>query len=168
MCAAPDTPIATPFGDRPIESLHVGDLVYSVDGDAIVGVPILAVGRRLVARHQVVRVELESGAVLEISPGHPTADGRFFAELSGSSWLDPQNRVLSAALVPFTHEATHDILPASDTGTYFAAGAWIGSTLFEAESTTLASPEASGRATEPLMSGVGSEPVQPDRQAKRR
>jgi hypothetical protein len=29
VCASPDTPIATPSGDRPIAGLRVGDLVYS-------------------------------------------------------------------------------------------------------------------------------------------
>lgn len=46
----------------------------------------------------------------------------------------PPNRnpgvvIVSANLVPYTHEATYDILPESDTGAYFAGGALIGSTL---------------------------------------
>jgi hypothetical protein len=44
ICAAPDTPIATPQGERSIAELRVGDLVYSVDNDAIVAVPIARVG----------------------------------------------------------------------------------------------------------------------------
>jgi len=75
-------------------------------------------------------VVLDSGAVLEISPGHPTADGRTFGDLAASSRLDDQHRVVSAAIVPYDHDATYDILPASDTGTYYAAGTLIGSTLF--------------------------------------
>ncbi len=129
ICAAPDTPIATPGGDRPIASLRVGDLVYSVDHNEIVAVPILRVGRTPVAGHHVVRVVLASGAVLEISPGHPTADGRHFGELTAGSWLDGQHEVISAAIVPYEYDATYDILPASSTGTYYAAGARIGSTL---------------------------------------
>jgi len=38
-------------------------------------------------------------------------------------------RVLSVEMVPYTHERTYDILPASDSGTYFAGGALLGSTL---------------------------------------
>ena len=38
-------------------------------------------------------------------------------------------RVLSAEMVPYTHDRTYDILPASDSGTYVAGGALIGSTL---------------------------------------
>jgi hypothetical protein len=83
-----------------------------------------------VQNHHVVRVTLQSGRVLQISPGHPTADGRTFSELGAGMWLDESHPIKSAELVPFSFEATYDILPASNTGTYFAAGVLIGSTLF--------------------------------------
>ena len=70
MCAAPDTPIATPTGERPIAELRVGDLVYSVDDGAIVAVPIALVGSVPVSAHHVLRITLDDGAVLSISPGH--------------------------------------------------------------------------------------------------
>jgi hypothetical protein len=38
--------------------------------------------------------------------------------------------VQSIAFVPYEHERTYDILPASETGSYVAGGALIGSTLF--------------------------------------
>lgn len=130
ICAAPDTPIATPAGERAIAALRPGDLVYSVDRGEIAVVPVLRVGRTPVAGHRVVRVVLDSGAALEISAGHPTWDGRTFGDLRVSSWLDREHRVESVARVPYAHDATYDILPDSDTGTYFAAGALIGSTMF--------------------------------------
>jgi Hint domain-containing protein len=129
ICASPDTPIATPDGDRPIASLRVGDLVYSVDHEAIVAVPLVLVGRTPVAAHHVMRVVLADGAVLEMSPGHPTADGRPFGELAAGSALDDDHIVVSADLVPYKHDATYDVLPASSTGIYFAAGARVASTL---------------------------------------
>ncbi len=129
MCASPDTPIATPDGDRPIASLRVGDLVYSVDHEAIVAVPLVLVGRTPVAAHHVMRVVLAGGAVLEMSAGHPTADGRPFGELAAGSSLDEGHVVVSAELVPYKHDATYDVLPASSTGIYFAAGARVASTL---------------------------------------
>jgi hypothetical protein len=137
ICAAPDTPISTPSGDRPIASLAVGDLVYSVDHGAIVAVPIALVGRTAVAAHRVMRVELAGGAVLEVSPGHRTGDGRRFGELTRGALLDSQHAVLSAELVPYGYDATYDVLPASSTGTYFAAGALVSSTLFEPSATPL-------------------------------
>ena len=111
------------------QSLQVGDLVYSVDHQAIVVVPLARVGHTPIRSHHVVRAVLESGRVLEISPGHPLADGRTFAELQAGSAIDPNHRVRSAEMVPYRYDATYDILPASSTAGYFAAGALIGSTL---------------------------------------
>jgi hypothetical protein len=128
VCASPDTMIATPSGERAIADLVVGDLVYSADDGALRAVPLASVFHTPVSDHRVVRVELESGRVLEISPGHPTADGRTFGDLRAGDRLDG-TRVLSAELVPYTHGFTYDILPASDTATYVADGALIGSTL---------------------------------------
>jgi hypothetical protein len=130
ICASPDTPIATPDGERPIASIEVGDRVYSVVDNAIVAVPVVRVGHTRVNRHHVVRVRLASGRVLEISPGHPTADGRHFSDLGKGSLLDGQ-KIESAELVPYKGTETYDILPASEDGTYFAAGVRIGSTLAE-------------------------------------
>jgi hypothetical protein len=128
VCAAPDTPISTPTGARPIASLLPGDLVYSLDHGALRAVPIREVGRQIVSGHRVVRATLESGAVLEISEGHPTADGRFFRDLVPGERLDGV-MILSVELVPYPHDATYDILPDGETGTYVAAGVLVGSTL---------------------------------------
>jgi hypothetical protein len=78
--------------------------------------------------HTVVRVVLASGNVLEISPEHPTADGRVFSELKAGTELDGVG-ITSVSRVPYQHARTYDILPASDTGTYFAGGVLIGTTL---------------------------------------
>ena len=129
ICAAPDTPIATPQGERAIAGLAPGDLVYSVDASGIVVVPIVRVGSTPVVNHRVVHVELAGGTVLEISAGHPTADGRTFADLLAGGRLDPNHTILSAEMVAYAHTRTYDILPGSSTGTYFAGGALIGSTL---------------------------------------
>jgi len=129
QCASPDTPIATPKGERAIAELVPGDLVYSVDGGAIVAVPLLRVGSTPVNAHRVMRIELDDGRVLELSPRHPTADGRHFYDLRAGTPLDDRHVVVESELVPYRFERTYDILPASSTGTYFAAGALIGSTL---------------------------------------
>jgi hypothetical protein len=128
VCASPDTPIATPEGERAIAELRPGDLVFSVDGEAVKAVPILRVNRAPVQEHQVVRVRLSNGRVLSISAPHPTADGRTFGELRAGGWLDGI-AIAAVEIVPYPHAATYDILPASSTGTYYAAGALIGTTL---------------------------------------
>ena len=128
-CASPDTMIATPNGERPIADLAAGDLVYSAERGALVAVPLAAVHRTWVGGdHRMVRVALETGRVLEISPGHPTADGRFFSDLRAGELLDGA-RVVSVELVPYGHDYTYDVLPASETATYVAGGVLIGSTL---------------------------------------
>ena len=127
--ASAGTPIATPSGERAIAELAVGDLVYSVDHDAIVVVPIARVNRTPVgADHRMLRVTLASGRVLEVSVGHPLPDIGHFDDLRpGSALLGVQ--VIDVQSVSYEHAATYDILPASDTGTYFAAGLLVGSTL---------------------------------------
>lgn len=127
-CAAPDTLIATPTGDRRIADLREGDLVYSRHRGRLEAVPILRTHRTRVTGHQVVRIELRGGTVLEISGAHPTADGHTFADLRRGGRLDGIE-ILSAKVVPYVHPYTYDILPASDSGTYLAGGALIGSTL---------------------------------------
>jgi len=74
------------------------------------------------------QVLLSNGQVLQISAKHPTADGRAFGDLRAGAKLGDL-RIDSVELVTYEHEFTYDILPASDTGFYFAGGALIGSTL---------------------------------------
>jgi hypothetical protein len=128
-CAAPTTPIATPAGDRPIADLKVGDPVYSVDHGSLAVVPIKQVHRQPVTgSHRVVELKLAHGAPMRISPNHPTADGRRFGDLAAGDFVDGV-RVIGAKLVDYDSPFTHDILPDSDSGTYFAGGTLIGSTL---------------------------------------
>jgi hypothetical protein len=127
-CAAPGTPILTPTGERPIESLRAGDLVYSVDGGRVVVVPLVETTRVPVIDHQVVRVTLAGGATLLVSPGHPTADGRTFGDLWPGDRLG-EATVAAVETTAYPYDATYDVLPDSDSGAYFAGGALIGSTL---------------------------------------
>jgi len=129
ICAAPGTPVATPGGERPIAELRAGDLVYSLQDGAVVAVPVVLTGNTPVVDHWVVRVTLDTGRTLEVSPGHPLADGSHFSDLGPGMSLGEGVQVTAVELVPYRHDRTYDILPASSTGTYLAAGAWIGSTL---------------------------------------
>jgi len=106
----------------------VGDLVYTTEEGAITVAPLLQVGRTPVQDHHVVRVVLADGRLLEISGGHPTADGRTFSDLHGGSVIDG-HPIVTAQVIPYAHAFTYDILPASRSGNYFAAGVLVGSTL---------------------------------------
>jgi hypothetical protein len=130
-CAAPDTPISTPSGEQPIATLRPGDLVYSMHRGRLLALPVVRTTRTPATRHQVVRVRLDTGRVLHISPGHPTADGGTFAGLRAGAQLG-ERRVVAVEIVPYLHAFTYDVLPNSDTGTYLAAGALVGSTLAQA------------------------------------
>jgi hypothetical protein len=128
VCASPETPIATPQGNRPIAELRPGDLVYSLHHGALVPVPLLKVARRPAFNHFVVHVVTKAGAVLDISGPHPTADGRTFADLKVGEALDGDPIVVREK-VPYRYPYTYDILPDSSTGSYVANGVLIGSTL---------------------------------------
>jgi hypothetical protein len=129
VCSASATPIATPQGDRPIAELREGDPIYSVHRGALAAVPIRRVHREPVSGpHRMVELRLAHGVVLYISPRHPTADGRTFGDLVPGDLLDGVP-VVGASLVPYRESFTYDLLPDSDTGTYFAGGVLIASTL---------------------------------------
>jgi hypothetical protein len=127
-CASPNTPIATPTGERAISELQIGDLVYSVEREAVVAVPIVALHREPAFGHAVPRLLLDNGRALDVSAGHPTADGRVLGEVSANDPLGDV-RITSVVYVAYPYAFTYDILPASSTGAYYAAGALIGSTL---------------------------------------
>jgi hypothetical protein len=129
ICAAPDTPIATPQGDRVIAELRVGDLVYSVDHEAIVAVPIAQIGSTPVVDHRVLRLTLSNGSVLEVSANHPAASGAPLASLGPGASMGDGVALVSSELVPYAYARTYDILPRSSTRTYFAGGAQLESTL---------------------------------------
>ena len=135
-CAAPDTPIATPAGERTIASLEPGDLVYSVNGAGIRAVKILRVNRVPVFNHRVLHVTFDNGRTIDMTAGHPLADGRPLSALRAGSELIGAN-VVSVTDVPYAHDATYDILPDSTSGAYFASGVLIGSTLTGASSGAL-------------------------------
>jgi len=145
-CASPDTPIATEAGETAIAALRVGDLVYSIDRGRVKLVPILRTQRIPAINHQVVRVTLMTGSVLEISALHPTADGRSFGGLVRGGWLDGVE-IRDVQTIPYRHAATYDILPDSDTGSYFAAGVLVASTLAESVRSSQTAPSTSPACT---------------------
>lgn len=131
VCASPDLPIDTPFGPRPIAALRPGEIVYSLDHGTRTPVVVARVAHVDVRNHHVVRLRLENGAVLVLSPGHPLANGALVGGVRPGDVLGGQ-RVQSADLVPYERSATYDMLPASDSGVYFSGGVPLRSTLFPA------------------------------------
>jgi hypothetical protein len=113
----------------PIASLREGDLVLSVHRGRVATVPILRTNKNQVgADHVMMRLTLASGRAVTMSPRHPAADGRPFEALAPGDRLG-DSIIVALDRVPYDEPYTYDILPASDTGSYFAAGALVGSTL---------------------------------------
>jgi hypothetical protein len=130
ICLARGTRIATPRGDVAVEDLRAGDTVWTLDTHGTrVAAPLVTVGSTTVpATHEIVRLVLADGRTVDVSPGHPTSDGRTVGDIAVGAALDGVT-VVSAERVRYTGGATFDLLPAGATGAYWANGVPLGSTL---------------------------------------
>src|SRR2546422_10334673 len=129
ICLAAGVGIDTPTGEVPVQDIHTGMRVWTTDGRGhrIIGV-VLATGHmQAPLGHEVVRLALADGRSVLVSPRHPTADGRTVGELEPGASYDGST-VTSTALVAYGGQ-TWDLLPSGPTGTYFANGVLLGSTL---------------------------------------
>jgi len=130
ICLARGTRIATPSGDIAVEDLRVGDVVWTLDAaGSRVALPLVDIGSTPVpATHRIVQLRLSDGRAVDVSPGHPTVDGRKVGDLAAGDRYDGAV-VVSAELIPYAGGATFDVLPAGATGTYWANGVLLGSTI---------------------------------------
>jgi hypothetical protein len=130
ICLARGTTIATPGGPVPVESLRLGDPVWTFDG-AGQRIPgrVIALGSTPVpTSHRVVRLRLADGRTLFASPGHPLLDGRSLGSLRPGDMVDG-TAVVSADLIPYAGGATFDLLASGPTGGYLADGIPLSSTI---------------------------------------
>lgn len=130
ICLAAGTLIDTPRGAVRVEDLRVGVQVWTANetGERVEGVVLQAGSVPVPAGHPMIHVTLNDGREVWVSAGHPTADGRTFADLHLGDSLDG---ALIAGLeqVQYTETHTFDILPSGETGFYWANGVLVGSTL---------------------------------------
>jgi len=130
ICLAAGTLIATPSGPVPVQDLRVRMAVWTTDaaGRRVAGT-VLDTGSTVApVGHQVVRLVLADGRTLLASPGHPSADGRPIGSLRPGDRMD-RSVVVRATRLPYLGASTFDLLPSGPTGTYFANGILVGSTL---------------------------------------
>lgn len=130
ICLAASTLIATPGGSVRVVDVKVGMLVWTATtGGERVAAPVVEVGSiQVPAGHMMVHLVLADGRELLASPGHRTADGRALGSLAAGDALDGSTIKLRE-LVPYTSDRTYDLLPAGATGTYWANGILLSSTL---------------------------------------
>jgi hypothetical protein len=130
ICLAASTRIATPSGAVRVIDVIPGMQVWTADRDGNrVAARVLEVGSMQVpAGHLMVHVVLADGRELLASPGHKTADGRALGSLAAGDPLDGSTIKLWE-LVPYSGDRTYDLLPAGATGTYWANGVLLSSTL---------------------------------------
>jgi hypothetical protein len=130
ICLAAATRISTPSGDVRVTDVKAGMLVWtaSADGERIAA-PVLEVGSiQVPAGHLMVHLVLADGRELLASPGHRTGDGRQLGLLTRGDSLD--GSIISRwELIPYAGDRTYDLLPAGATGTYWANGIQLSSTL---------------------------------------
>jgi Hint domain-containing protein len=130
ICLAAGVRIATPFGEVPVQDVRVGMAVWTTDGHGrrIVGVVLRTGHMQAPLGHEVIRLTLADGRTVTVSPGHPTADGRTIGQLRPGDAFDG-SRVVASTPIGYSGSATYDLLPSGPTGTYFAGGLLLGSTL---------------------------------------
>ncbi len=125
ICCSPDTKIKTTGEQKRIADIKEGEFVLTDDGKAV---RVKKVSKTPVKNHKVLKITLNDGTILEISPAHPTADGRKLKDLKMGDILDGR-MVIETKLIPYTYSHTYDILPDSKSGNYYANGILIKSTL---------------------------------------
>jgi hypothetical protein len=130
ICLAAATLISTPSGDVRVTDIKPGMLVWTATGGgAPIAEPVLEIGNTVVpAGHLMVHLVLADGRELLASPGHRTADGRQLGSLARGDSLDGST-ISAWELVPYSGDHTYDLLPAGETGNYWANGILLSSTL---------------------------------------
>ena len=130
ICLAKGAMIDTSLGLVAVEHLAVGMPVWTMgkNGQRVSGVVTKTSKVPVPPTHQMVHLVLSDNRELFVSPGHPMMDGRTVGELAVGDLYDGVT-VMSTERVPYGEDATYDLLPSGGTGSYWANGILIGSTL---------------------------------------
>src|SRR5450759_5826403 len=130
ICLAASTLISTPNGSVRVTEIKPGMVVWTASaGGARIAAPVLEIGNTQVhAGNLMVTLVLADGRELLASPGHRTADGRQLGSLSRGGSLEGST-ITQWELVAYSGDRTYDLLPAGPTGSYWANGILLSSTL---------------------------------------
>lgn len=130
ICLTEGTVIDSPLGPIPVEDLRQGMIVWTADetGEKIEAVLTKTTRKSVPIGFEMVKITLQDGRLITVSPGHPTADNRSLNSYSPGENLDG-SVVTRVENVPYSGKFTYDILPAGYTGLYWANGILLKSTL---------------------------------------
>lgn len=129
VCLSESTKIDTPQGSKSVKDIHEGMQVWTLDDDGRrKSVPVLKTIKLRVQQGKFVQLTLANDKTLRLSPGHPTADGRYIGDLQVGDRIDGEE-ITEIKIIPYINAYTYDILPAGDTGYYWANGVLMGNTL---------------------------------------
>lgn len=123
-CCSKDTKVLTTYGEKSISNIKVGDFVLTENNKFE---KVIMINKVPVLNHMVLQLTFSDKTILKVSPNHPTADMRLVKDLKAGDLLTKE--IIEIKLIPYNYKYTYDILPDSLTGTYYANGILIGSTL---------------------------------------
>ncbi len=130
ICLAGDTHIDTPGGLAFVRNLQKGMSVWTLDaaGQRQPAVIEETIQRAVAPGASLIHLVLADGRELRVSPGHSLEDGRVIGSLSVGDVIDGA-RMIRVDPIRNADATTFDILPAGATGTYWANGILLKSTL---------------------------------------
>ena len=130
ICLAKGTRIEASSELVSVELAYKGMLIWTVgDSGNRILVPVIKTANTPVpSSFRVVKVELSDTRTITASQNHPTADNKALGNYEVGDTLDGA-QVTSIEYLPYTENATYDILPAGYTGLYWADGILLKSTL---------------------------------------
>lgn len=130
-CLPPETAIYTPYGLAKVSDLKIGDIIYTTnkEGQRIEAPIINKDSVKVAFNHLLINILLEDGRRIKCTPEHPNADYSLLSSLKTGNLLDG-SKVIEIHFEHYTQPYTFDILPAGETGVYWASGIRLGSTLF--------------------------------------
>ncbi|OGM21152.1 hypothetical protein A2714_03045 [Candidatus Woesebacteria bacterium RIFCSPHIGHO2_01_FULL_38_9] len=137
-CLSEDTLIDTPKGAIAVQHLKKGVKIWTLNKSGLrISVKILkAIITPVPKTHIITHLVIDDGRELFVSPGHPRSDGYTIADLKVADVYDG-GHVTTADNIFYQKDFTYDILPAGETGLYWANGILVGSTLSSIRKTSI-------------------------------